>query len=221
MTVECASARSDSHCRADQVLVAVGRKPRDPGLRPRVAGTRHGPAAPSQVDEQCRTSMRNVWAIGDLTGEPMLAHRGMAQGEMVAEIIAAAGAGASTRPRAIPAICFTDPEVVSVGLVAGRGQRRRRSSRSRRNFRSRPTAGAHDPGIERGLRAGRGAARQPPDPRLAGGGRRRVGTGDGVRAVDRDGRALEDVAGTIHAHPTLGEAVQEAALRALGQALHI
>jgi dihydrolipoamide dehydrogenase len=49
-----------------------------------------------KIDDQCRTSMRNVWAIGDLTGEPMLAHRAMAQGEMVAEIIA--GTSAASRP---------------------------------------------------------------------------------------------------------------------------
>ena len=57
--------------------------------------------------------MRNVWAIGDVTGEPMLAHRAMAQGEMVAEIIA--GQRRHFTPAAIPAVCFTDPEVVVVG----------------------------------------------------------------------------------------------------------
>ena len=66
------------------------------------------------IDDRCATSMRNVWAIGDLTGEPMLAHRAMAQGEMVAEIIA--GHKRAFDNAAIPAIMFTDPEVVSVGL---------------------------------------------------------------------------------------------------------
>src|SRR3569832_1729762 len=71
---------------ADQVLVAVGRKPRTEGfgletLQLAVAGRA------IKVDDQCRTSMRNVWAIGGVTGEPMLAHRGMAQGEMVADIV--------------------------------------------------------------------------------------------------------------------------------------
>jgi dihydrolipoamide dehydrogenase len=64
--------------------------------------------------------MRNVWAIGDLTGEPMLAHRAMAQGEMVAEIIA--GKRRHFTPAAIPAVCFTDPEVVVVGHDAARGE---------------------------------------------------------------------------------------------------
>ncbi len=59
--------------------------------------------------------MRGVYAIGDVTGEPMLAHRAMAQGEMVAEIVA--GRKRAWDKRCIPAICFTDPEVVSAGLL--------------------------------------------------------------------------------------------------------
>src|SRR5690606_22633472 len=71
----------------EQVLVAVGRRPRTSGYGlESLLLEMNGPAL--RIDEQCRTSMRNVWAIGDLTGEPMLAHRAMAQGEMVAEVIA-------------------------------------------------------------------------------------------------------------------------------------
>ncbi|MDP4390776.1 FAD-dependent oxidoreductase, partial [Escherichia coli] len=66
-----------------------------------------------QIDSHCQTSMRNVWAIGDLSGEPMLAHRAMAQGEMVAELIS--GKAREFNPAAIPAVCFTDPELVVVG----------------------------------------------------------------------------------------------------------
>src|SRR5690349_8177584 len=67
-----------------------------------------------RIDARCATSMRNVWAVGDVTGGPMLAHRAMAQGRMVAELIA--GRRRSFEPQAIPAICFTSPEVVAVGL---------------------------------------------------------------------------------------------------------
>src|SRR5690606_27464950 len=77
-----------------------------------------------RIDERCRTSMRGIFAIGDVTGEPMLAHRAMAQGEMVAEIVA--GHNRTFDKVAIPAICFTDPEIVSVGLspeqAAGTGR---------------------------------------------------------------------------------------------------
>ena len=58
--------------------------------------------------------MRNVWAVGDLTGEPMLAHRAMAQGVVVAELIA--GHRRVFDGAVIPAVCFTDPEIVTVGL---------------------------------------------------------------------------------------------------------
>lgn len=70
----------------------------------------HGAAV--RIDHRCQTSM-HVWAIGDLSGEPMLAHRAMAQGEMVAELIS--GSTREFNPAAIPAVCFTDPELVVVG----------------------------------------------------------------------------------------------------------
>ena len=99
----------------DQVLVAVGRRPatRGWGLE-NMAVDMNG--AFVKVDAQCRTSMRNVWAIGDLVGEPMLAHKASAQGEMVAEIIA--GKRRAFDPVAIAAVCFTEPEIVAVGLNA-------------------------------------------------------------------------------------------------------
>ena len=71
-------------------------------------------ARSSASTTKCRTSMRGVYAIGDVTGEPMLAHRAMAQGEMVAEIVA--GEKRAWDKVCIPAICFTDPEIVTVGL---------------------------------------------------------------------------------------------------------
>ena len=202
---------------ADKVLVAVGRRPRTEGfglesLRLDMAGRA------IRIDDQCRTSMRNVWAIGDVAGEPMLAHRAMAQGELVAEVIA--GHKRHFTPAAIPAICFTDPEVVTVGLSP---------------------AEADSAGIETIVAAfpfaatGRAMTIESTE-----GFARVVARRDnhlvlGWQAVGRGvselstvfsqsiemGARLEDVAGTIHAHPTLGEAVQEAALRALGQALHV
>ena len=98
---------------ADKVLVAVGRRPRTSGFGlEKLDLTMSGPFV--RIDDRCATSMRNVWAIGDVTGEPMLAHRAMAQGEMVAEIIAG---GKRAFDRVVPAICFTDPEIVAVGLA--------------------------------------------------------------------------------------------------------
>ena len=202
---------------ADQVLVAVGRRPRTDGwgLESLMLDT-DGRAV--RIDDQCRTSMRNVWAIGDVTGEPMLAHRAMAQGEMVAEIIA--GRRRRFTPAAIPAVCFTDPEVVVVGHSP------REAAQAGLDCISAmfPFAGN---GRALTLEAGDGFARVVA--------RRDNHLIVGWQAVGRGvselctafgqslemGSRLEDVAGTIHAHPTLGEAVQEAALRALGHALHV
>ena len=202
---------------ADKVLVAVGRRPRTEGfglesLRLDMAGRA------IRIDDQCRTSMRNVWAIGDVAGEPMLAHRATAQGELVAEVLA--GHKRHFTPAAIPAICFTDPEVVTVGLSP---------------------AEANSAGIECTVAAfpfvanGRSMTIESTDGFVRVVARRDNHLILGWQAVGRSvselsaafsqsiemGARLEDVAGTIHAHPTLGEAVHEAALRALGQALHI
>ncbi|MFC5497645.1 dihydrolipoyl dehydrogenase [Caenimonas terrae] len=202
---------------ADKVLVAVGRRPRTEGfglesLRLDLAGRA------VRVDDQCRTSMRNVWAIGDIAGEPMLAHRAMAQGELVAEVIA--GHKRHFAPAAIPAICFTDPEVVTVGLSPDQAQ----AAGIECTVASFPfSANGRAMTIESNDGFVRVVARR--DNHLI------VGWQAVGRAVSElstafsqsieMGARLEDIAGTIHAHPTLGEAVQEAALRALGQALHI
>ncbi|HEY1941665.1 MAG TPA: dihydrolipoyl dehydrogenase [Roseiarcus sp.] len=202
---------------ADKILVTVGRRPVVEGWgREQLVLDMDGNFI--RIDEQCRTSMRGVHAIGDVTGEPMLAHRAMAQGEMVAEIVA--GHKRSWDKRAIPAVCFTDPEVVSVG----------QSPEDARH------AGvATKIGLFPFSANGRAMTKLAEDGFV-----RVVARADnhlllGLQAVGRDvselstafglalemGARLEDVAGTVHAHPTMGEAVQEAALRALGHAVHI
>jgi dihydrolipoyl dehydrogenase len=207
----------ESELPADQVLVAIGRQPRTDGWGMQsLMLDMDGRFV--RVDEQCRTSMRNVWAIGDVTGEPMLAHRAMAQGEMVGEIIA--GRHRRFVPAAIPAVCYTDPEVVVVGQT--------------------PDAAARDgldcisatfPFAANGraltLESGEGFVRVVArrDNHLILGWQ---AVGRGVSELSAAfghsiemGERLEDTAGTIHAHPTLGEAAQEAALRALGHPLHV
>jgi dihydrolipoamide dehydrogenase len=171
-----------------------------------------------KVDNQCQTSMRHVWAIGDLTGEPMLAHRAMAQGEMVADIIG--GKRRHFTPAAIPAVCFTDPEVVVVGMTPNDAVRDGVDIISA-NFPF--AANGRAMTIEGTDGFVRVVARK--DNHLIVGWQA-VGRGVSelctafAQSIELGAR-LEDVAGTIHAHPTLGEAVQEAALRALGHALHI
>ena len=211
------SQGEESELPADQVLVAVGRRPRtqDWGLESLMLDMT---GRADKIDDQCRTSRRDVWAIGDLTGEPMLAHRAMAQGEMVAEIIA--GKHRRFMPAAMPAVCFTDPEVVVVGQTPDEAQQ----------------AGLDCIHAAFPFAAnGRAMTIESTDGFVRVVARRDNHLIVGWQAVGRSvselstafsqsiemGAVLEDIAGTIHAHPTLGEAVQEAALRALGHALHI
>lgn len=202
---------------ADRVLVAVGRKPRTTGWGlENLMLDMNGRAV--KVDDGCRTSMRNVWAIGDLTGEPMLAHRAMAQGEMVAEIVS--GKRRHFAPAAIPAVCFTDPEIVVVGMSPLDADKAGIEIVTA-NFPF--SANGRAMTIESTDGFVRVVARKS-DHRIIGwqavGGAVSELAAGFTQSIEL-GAQLEDIAGTIHAHPTLGEAVQEAALRALGHALHI
>jgi len=201
---------------ADKILVTVGRKPVTEGWGlDQIDLDRTGKFI--RIDDQCRSSMRGIFAIGDVTGEPMLAHRAMAQGEMVAEIVA--GHKRNWDKRAIPAVCFTDPELVTVGLSPEEAK----------------AQGEIKIGLFPFAANGRAMTKLGEDGFV-----RVVARADnhlvlGIQAVGQGvselaaafglalemGARLEDIAGTIHAHPTQGEGFQEAALKALGHALHI
>jgi dihydrolipoamide dehydrogenase len=204
---------------ADKILVTVGRKPNTEGwgledMAVDLAGRF------VKVDDECRTSMKNVWAIGDLVGEPMLEHKAATQGEMVAEIIA--GQKRTFNPRCIPAVCFTEPEIASAGLLpcdeAAKGDDIITAMFPfAANGRALAMGAGDDGGFVRVL------ARKSDHVVL---GIQAVGahvaelSNEFSLAIEM-GAVLEDVAGTIHVHPTLGEAFHEAALRALGHAIHI
>ena len=202
---------------ADKILVATGRRARLEGFGlDRLDLTMNGPFV--QVDERCATSMRNVWAVGDLTGEPMLAHRAMAQGVVVAEIIA--GHRRVFDGGVIPAVCFTDPEIVTVGLSPEEARKAGREVHTAQ-FPFQANGRALSMAAEDGFV--RVTARADNHLVL---GIAAVGTGVSELAgafglALEMGARLEDIGGTIHAHPTLGEAFHEACLRALGEALHI
>ncbi|MDD0972662.1 dihydrolipoyl dehydrogenase [Pseudomonas fontis] len=201
----------------DQVLVAVGRRPRTSGFNLESLELKMNGSAIA-IDARCQTSMRNVWAIGDLSGEPMLAHRAMAQGEMVAELIA--GKQREFNPTAIAAVCFTDPELV----VAGKTPESAQQDGLDCIVAQFPFA-ANGRAMTLESKSGfvRVVARRD-NHLIVGWQAVGVGVSELSTAFAQSlemGARLEDVAGTIHAHPTLGEAVQEAALRALGHALHL
>ena len=202
---------------ADKVLVTVGRKPVTEGWgREELELDMDGRYL--RIDDQCRTSMRGIYAIGDVTGEPMLAHRAMAQGEMVAEIVS--GKRRNWDKRAIPAVCFTDPEIVSVGLSPDEARAAGREVKIGQ-FPFTANGRAMTLSSEEGFV--RVVARA--DNHLVLG---IQGVGVGISELSAAfslaiemGARLEDIAGTIHAHPTQSEAFAEAALKALGHALHV
>ena len=202
---------------ADKVLVTVGRRPVTEGWgREELELDMDGRFL--KIDEQCRTSMRGIHAIGDVTGEPMLAHRAMAQGEMVAEIVS--GKRRSWDKRAIPAVCFTDPEIVSVGLSP---EEARAAGREVKIGQFPFTANGRAMTLSSEEGFVRVVARADNHLVL---GIQAVGAGVSELsaafslAVEMGAR-LEDIAGTIHAHPTQSEGFAEAAMKALGHALHV
>ena len=205
------------HVPADIVLVTIGRRAnlQGWGLDRMGVDLRDGFVA---VDDQCRTSMRGVWAIGDLVGEPMLAHKASAQGEMVAEIIA--GHRRRFDPAAIPAVCFTDPEIVSVGLSPGQAAAQGLET-TIGTFPFKASGRAMTLDDETGFI--RIVARRDTGQVIgvqAVGGHVSELSGEFTHAIEM-ASVLEDLAATIHAHPTLSEAVREAASVALGRAIHI
>ncbi len=201
---------------ADKILVTIGRRPRLAGFGLEELDLRMSGNA-IEIDDQCRTSMRNVWAVGDVTGEPMLEHRAVAQAEMVAEIIA--GEKRSFDKVAIPAVCFTDPEIVTAGLSPDAA----RAAGFQIKLASFPfTANGRAMTLEAEDGFVRIVARADNHVVL---GLQAVGQGvselsAGFALALEMGATIEDIAATVHVHPTLGECLREAALVALGQGLH-
>lgn len=202
---------------ADKILVTVGRRPRtDSASIQSLALSMDGPFI--KIDERCQSSMRGVYAIGDVTGEPMLAHRAMAQGEMVAEIVA--GHKRVWDKACIPAVCFTDPEIVTCGLSPSEAKAKGIDSVTS-SFPFAANGRAMTMEAETGFV--RVVARKDNGLILG-----FQSTGAGVAELSASfataiemGARLDDVGAIIHAHPTQSEAIQEASLAGLGHALHI
>ena len=204
----------------DKVLVTVGRRPNTRGWGLEKMGLRmDADERFIRIDDQCKTSMRVVYAIGDVSGEPMLAHRASAQGEMVAEIIA--GHKRSFDPVAIPAIVFTEPEIICVGLTPDEAKEAGEEIIVGKfplaaNGRALTMEAEKTGGFVRVV------AREEDHVILgvqATGSHVSELSGEFTLALEM-GAVLEDIAGTIHAHPTMSESFHEGVLKALGHAIH-
>jgi len=192
----------------DRVLVAVGRRPQSDGLG--IEATRVGVTARGfiEVDERGRTADRHVWAVGDVTGEPMLAHRALRQGKVVAEAIA--GRPAAFDNVVVPAVVFTDPEVAWCGLTEHQATAAGRAVKVAK-FQWAASGRAATLGRSDGLTK---LVVDPETGRVLGVGIVGPSAGEliaeGALAVET-AMLAEDLALTIHTHPTLSETLMEAA----------
>ncbi len=202
----------------EKVLVSVGRRPNSENL-----GLENTKAVVNkqgfiEIDNQCRTIEPNIFAIGDVSGQPMLAHRATHQGRLAAEVIH--GSKAVFEPHAIPAVVFTDPELAWVGLTENEAKAEGRPHKV-----SKFPWGASG----RALTLGRsdGLTKVIVDTeteRILGVGI--VGPGAGELIAEATlaiemASSVKDLGLTIHAHPTLSETVMEAADVFFGHSTHI
>jgi dihydrolipoamide dehydrogenase len=202
----------------DRVLVSVGRRPNSAGLGMEKTKAVVNQRGFIETDKQCRTADPNILAIGDIAGEPMLAHKATAEARVAVETLL--GQPAEFNPRAIPAVVFTDPEIAWTGYneveakakgVAYEVQKFPWGASGRA-----VTLGRVD-GLTKFLV-------HPETKRILGVGIVGVGAGEMIAestlAIEM-GAVARDIAETIHAHPTLSETVMEAGELVLGHATHI
>jgi dihydrolipoamide dehydrogenase len=202
----------------DKVLVTIGRTPNTAGLSLEKAGVKTDSKGFIPVDAQRKTSAPNIFAIGDVAGQPLLAHKGSKEGIVAAEAIA--GMKTIYDVRAMPAVIFTDPEIATVGLTEAEAKAKGLQV----------TLGVFPFGAN-----GRALSVGEPDGMVKLVSDSKKGTLLGCHIVGAEasnliaeatlaiemGAHVEDLALTVHAHPTLPETLMEAAEVALGHPIHI
>jgi len=202
----------------DKVLLAVGRKPNSSGLgleSTRVAVNERGFI---EVDGQRRTGEAHIFAIGDVAGEPLLAHKATHEGFVAVEAIA--GHRVAFEPQAIPAVVFTDPEIAWCGLTETQAKQQGRSVKVARfpwGASGRATTLGRNDGVTKLLI-------DPDTERILGVGICGSGAGEliaeGVVAIEM-GALASDLKLCIHPHPTLSETLMEAAEVFFGTSTHV
>lgn len=202
----------------DKLVVTVGRRPYTHGVGLEAAGVVATDRGFIEVDSQLRTNVPNIFAVGDVTGNPMLAHRATMQGEILGEVLA--GKDVACDYKTVPAVVFTDPEIATAGLMENEAREagfdvkigtfpwgangRALTMQSTDGF-VKVIADAKDNQVLGVAICGPHASDLISECALA---------------VEMDA-FVEDLALTIHPHPTLGEAVMEAANKVLGHAIHV
>jgi dihydrolipoamide dehydrogenase len=191
-----------------KVLIAIGRKPNSENLGLENTSIKLDEKGFLQVDAQMRTAEEHIFAIGDIAGEPMLAHKAYAEANVAAEVIA--GRKAVFDPRAIPAVVFTDPEIAWCGLTETEAREQKiKIKTAKMPWRSngRTLTLGRDDGMTK-------LVIDPETDRLLGVAVAGPGAGEliaeGVLAMEM-AAVSEDLRKTIHPHPTLSETIYETA----------
>ena len=217
VTVAYTAKGEEKEVAADYVLVTVGRKPNTNDIGLETIGVKMTDRGLIEVDSQGRTSIPHIYAIGDIVAGPALAHKASYEGKVAAEAIA--GMPSAVDYKAIPAVVFSDPEIASVGLSETEAKEKGYAvSVGKFNYAAN--------GRALSLNAAEGFVKIVADhvnglvlgAQIVGPEASNLIAELGL-AIEM-GATLEDIALTIHAHPTLGEIVMEASEAALGQAIH-
>jgi dihydrolipoamide dehydrogenase len=205
--------------KCDKILLTVGRKPNSDGAGLKNIGLQIDEKGFVKVNAQRKTNLPGIFAIGDVAGQPMLAHKASHEGVMVAEIIG--GANRAYDAKTVPAVIFVDPEIASAGLMESELKAKGITDLKIGKF----PFGAN----------GRAVSMMETDGFIKIIADAKTHVVYGVHIVGPEasnliseaalaiemGARLEDIALTIHPHPTLGETMMEAAEAALGHAIHI
>ncbi len=203
---------------ADYVLVSVGRRPNTKGCGLEKIGVELDARGFIKVDKKMRTNVPNIFAVGDVTGGPLLAHKAFKEGIVAAEVIA--GLSSEADWTAVPFAIFTDPEIATVGMTHGEA-----TSIGNNLLVGRFPFSASGKALASEEREGFAKViAEKESGRILGFGI--VGSesteliSEAVLAIEM-GASLEDVSLTVHPHPTLSESIMESAENALGKAIHI
>jgi dihydrolipoamide dehydrogenase len=217
VTVEIAG--KDEVVKCDKILVTVGRRPNGDQANLKAAGIAVDERGFVKVDAQRRTNVQNIFAIGDICGQPMLAHKASHEGVLVAEVIS--GANRVYDAKTVPAVVFTDPEIASAGMTEAEAKAKGHTELKIGKF----PFGANGRAVS--MMETEGFVKMIADAKthvLLGvhivGPEASNLISEAVLAIEMGAR-IEDLALSIHPHPTLGETIMECAEATLGHAIHI
>jgi len=202
----------------DVILSTVGRKPLSQGLGLEKIGVAVDAKGFVTVDTKQRTNVSNIYAVGDVAGQPMLAHKATHEGIIAAEVIA--GKNSARDYKCVPAVVFTDPEIASVGMTEDEAKAKGIEvvvgkfpfAASGRALSLNETDGFTKIVAEKASHRVIGVHIVGPEASEI--------IAEGGLAIEM-GATLEDIALTVHAHPTLPETMMEAAEAALGHCIHV